>query len=408
MAMTIPADKKCKCTNAEDYGYGDDWQNWGAFLGHRGGAWLGGKAKGLYGAIFGSGDYTIRTNSLIAGGGATDDLTIVPKGPGGIRVMYREYLGDVFTHPTVAGAFNITSYPINPGLMQTFPWLCTIAQGYEQYIPNGIVFEFKSTSSEYVATQALGSVIMATEYDPSDAPFANKGDMLNAAYTNEAKPSQRILHGVECDPRQNPNRIFYVRSGYVASLLSNSDLKDYDIGLFQIATQGGATANLNLGSLYVHYDITFLKEQIYNGIPNKGPLNFFSSMTGVASVTPLGTQTPTQIGGNFTPSIVLNTITFPTWSVNVVWEIKWYFRTDTQIAVTFPSLTLTGGTTRQLFWGCDDGATTATVYLTYRLLQTAKTCTFQFGNAGLLPGGTVAAAWLGVSQVNDNLLSMYV
>lgn len=271
-----------------------------------------GAVKGMK-SLVGWGDYKLRSNSLVKGGGATGgNVRIIPQGERAVRIVYREYIGDVFTHPSTPGAFSVKSYPLNPGLLETFSWLPPIAQQYEQWTPNGIVFEFKSTSSEYVATQALGSVIMATEYDQLDAPYANKVEMLNSAYSNEAKPSEQILHGIECDPRDNPNNIFYVRSG-----AAPGDIRDYDLATFYIATQGGATANLNLGSLYIHYDITLRKEQLYNGIPMRGQL-FQSFLLNTPTLAlPLGSSPATLVEGNMGSSFkpLLNVLTFPVYTV---------------------------------------------------------------------------------------------
>jgi hypothetical protein len=214
------------------------------------------------------------------GGGTSSgqSVTIMPSGPRTVTLRYKEYLGDVYTHPTTAGAFYINTYSINPGLVTSFPWLSGIAFQYEQWTPNGIVYEFRSTSSEYVSTQALGSVIMATEYDQLDTTFSSKQEMLNAAYSNEAKPSQQILHGIECARGDNPRTIYYVRPGVLTTV---ANIRDYDLGTFCVATQGGATANLNLGSLYVHYDITFRKET--SRVP--------ASISGGSSIWGLSTNT---------------------------------------------------------------------------------------------------------------------
>ena len=101
----------------------------------------------------GMGDYELRSNSLIRNSGS-GDVEIVTHSSRGTRIRFREYIGDVFTHPDEAGKFYAKSYAINPGLAATFPWLSPIAQQFDQWTPHGIIFEFKSTSSEYVATQA--------------------------------------------------------------------------------------------------------------------------------------------------------------------------------------------------------------------------------------------------------------
>ena len=265
----------------------------------------------------GMGDYELRSNSLIRNNGS-GDVEIVTHSSRGTRIRFREYIGDVFTHPDEAGKFYAKNYAINPGLAATFPWLSPIAQQYDQWTPNGIIFEFKSTSSEYVATQALGSVIMASEYDMLDEPYSSKIEMLNSAYSNEAKPSQHILHGLECDPRDNPEYIYYTRQNDDFK----GDIRDYDLCRFTVATQGGSTADLNLGSLYVHYDITFRKEQLSTGLLLRNQIvtqyklsptdrsELFANRTLVGGVDP---------GFEFSQ----NYLTFPDFTNGMHWLILW-------------------------------------------------------------------------------------
>lgn len=350
-------------------------------------------------SFFGMGDYALKSNSLVQTGGATDsDVQIVPQGNRAVRIVYREYLGDVYTHPTVAGAFNIVSFRINPGLLSTFPWLAPIAQQYEQWTPNGVVFEFKSTSSEYVATQALGSVIMATEYDSLDAVYPNKQAMLNSAYSNEAKPSERIVHGVECDPRDTPNHIYYCRSG--DTLPSNANIRDYDLGTFTIATQGGATANLNLGSLYVHYDITLRKEQLFNGVPLKGQLYQVVSRSGVvAGATPIG-DTTTQSEGNISCFTGVNRITFPTYCTGANWIVFIRWVGAAGAAFTPPVYTVTGCSLSGDYYSPNTLVVAAHCSTLLFVDQTAPVAYISFGLGGTLPTAPCRAEIL-IYQANN-------
>lgn len=306
--------KRCKC----DRDYLEDARHYGGL------ALSAGRALASF---VGMGDYEIRSNSLVRGGGATTErLQIIPQGPRATRILYREYLGDVLTHPSTVGAFNLSSYLIHPANPAVFPWLVPIAQQFEQWTPNGIVFEFRSTSSEYVSATNLGSVIMATEYDALDADFTNKQDMLNSAYSSEYKPStETIVHGIECDPRDTPNRIFYMP--YATGLPSGSDPHDYVLGKFQIATQGSAApAGTVLGSLYVNYDITLRKEQIYGGLRGMGILvDAWTGTTGWSNSFPMGTtqvaNSQNSLGGTLTCASNLVKYTFPAWVTEGTWTI---------------------------------------------------------------------------------------
>lgn len=219
----------------------------------------------------GLGDYNITGNSLMANIDQTQggDLRI-STGQRSTRVTNREYLGEVVTGP-VQGEFHSQSFRINPANVYTFPWLSPIASQYDQYKAKGILFEFQSTATEYTATTAsLGSVIMATDYDVNDKPYSSKSQMLNAAFSQESKMSNSAVHGIECDPHELQRNVFYTRA---TGVFREQTDRDHDIGIFTIATQGGGLpANQSIGSLYIHYDVELLKEQVYGGIPSKGTL----------------------------------------------------------------------------------------------------------------------------------------
>lgn len=229
----------------------------------------------------GYGDYTIKSNSLINGSGGGGDPIIETRGRT-IRITYREYLGEVTTGATT-GVFHPISYTINPANVLTFPWLATIAQQYDQYIPKGIIFEFKSTASDTTATTAsLGSVLMATEYDVNDNTFTTKQQMMNAAYSGESKMSENQLHGLECDPSEFINKLYFMKQEGATV----TDVRDYDFARVTIATQGGGLpANQSVGSLYVHYDFEFLKEQIHGGLQAGGMLYRSGSKLGYTATS---------------------------------------------------------------------------------------------------------------------------
>lgn len=230
----------------------------------------------------GKGDYTINSNSLITGADGIDDLSIQTHGNVFNTFTFREYLGDVFSGPGPALAtgdqnsiFSVQSFAINPGLVQLHPWLAPIAQQYEQWEPLGYIFEFQSKLTDFSTTQNLGSMMMASDYDVLDPPYTSKQEMLNAQYSSESKPTENMIHGLECDPALRPQSMFYVRSGDVAG-----DLREYDLCNFQIGTvgiplkaaAGVVPQRLNLGSLYVHYTVRLYKAQLSNGLNQKGQL----------------------------------------------------------------------------------------------------------------------------------------
>lgn len=218
--------------------------------------------KGLS-SLFGMGDYTVKTNSLMQVPNASSSAVPLfqKDGKRGIRVVEREYLGDISSGPDLVlgtTAFANQVFRLNPSDPNTFPWLSRIAANFDQWEPNGIVFEFISTSSEFNGTsQALGTVILASEYDPSDPAYVNKIEMENADYSNSTKPSLTAMHGLECDPKERPTAVLYTGLN-----IPTGEQKFYDLCNFQIATQGMSAVNQTLGELWVSYDISFYKKQI--------------------------------------------------------------------------------------------------------------------------------------------------
>lgn len=214
------------------------------------------------------GDYEISTNSLISGQSKSfGSNPVMSFGERSVRIKFKEYVGDVFTHPTVAGEFFQQQYALNPALLDNFPWLAPIAVQYQQWKPLGLLFEFISTSGEITNNQALGKVVMATDYNTTtlSTEFSNVSEMLAEAYAQESVPTSNMVHGIECDPRERTRQIYFTRSGAIPA---SASLGDFDLGQTTIATVGGPTANCNLGSLWIHYDIEFFKNELFAGVKN--------------------------------------------------------------------------------------------------------------------------------------------
>jgi hypothetical protein len=208
--------------------------------------------------LFGHGDYVVSSNSLMSGKvHGPNPPTFSKQGRRGTRIIEREFIGDVFSGALSSGSsvFTNTSYRLNPTDRSAFPWLSTIASQFDQWEPNGIVYEFVSTSSSFNGTsQALGTVIMATDYDVFDALYASKQVMENADYSCSTRPAESLMHGIECDKNERPTPLLYTSSSSTQNL--------QDLGNFQIATVGCNTAGARLGELWVSYDITFYKKQL--------------------------------------------------------------------------------------------------------------------------------------------------
>jgi len=271
---------------------------------------IGGKIGGYLGKglsrILGFGDYTVTSNSLVKEGMAIAPGEAVPSfGVIGhaTRVRHREYIGDVLV-PSDPLAFSNTSYTINPGNTTTFPWLSSLAANYQQYRFEGLVFEFKTLSSDISAGGALGSTMLATNYDVTESPYSDKVHLENSQYAVSAKPSHSQIHTIECDPTASTQNLWYVRDG--SSSTASSDNRFYDLGLFQIATAGlpGAAGEV-LGELWASYDVSLFKPEIVtqSNLSSKIVGNTSVSKSAIFGTNPITTGTAVS-------TVDTNTITF--------------------------------------------------------------------------------------------------
>lgn len=209
--------------------------------------------KKIFQTITGMGEYKIKSNSIM--GQDPPMMHGTGKTNNSIRIKHREYIGDVFSAQT-PNTFKIQQIPINPTLGGAFPWLAPIASQFQMWRPMGIVYEFKSTSSDALnsTNTALGTVILATEYNSNAKAFANKQQMENSQYSTSCKPSLSMMHCIECDPSQMVLPRLYTQ---IMDLNPSrqSDLRFNQLAMFYYATTGMQGSNVNLGELWVTYDI---------------------------------------------------------------------------------------------------------------------------------------------------------
>lgn len=209
------------------------------------------------GKIFGSGDYKtsdgiMNRNSLIY----PEQVPSFGSDPASVRICHREYLYDIVA-PPVAGQFVVQDIAINPGLAGSFPWLSGLVGGsFQQYRMNGMIYEFKSTSSEFSVSTNLGFVVIATDYDSTDARFTTKQQMENTQFAVSCKPSENMIHAIECAKSQTSISQQYVRAGAPPA---NADLRLYDVGRTSIGVGGVSTPGVVLGELWCSYDVSVFK-----------------------------------------------------------------------------------------------------------------------------------------------------
>jgi hypothetical protein len=208
----------------------------------------------------GSGDYEVSQNSLVNKVKSSAGIPVMHNTAQSVVVRHKEYLGQVVSSIdfTVQGYF-----PLNPGRDDTFPWLSRIARRFQEYAFKGVVFHYVPTSGSISSTQALGSVMMQTSYRTTDAAPASKIEMLNEYWATEAVPYEAFAHPIECDPKENPFNVHYVRSGNVPT---GESLLSYDLGVMHVATSGQSTDGTVLGDLWVTYEVELKKPVLSSNV----------------------------------------------------------------------------------------------------------------------------------------------
>jgi len=312
---------------------------YGGLVGSKVGELLGGTAHNLISSVTGLGSYTVKKNIFMEG--RLPQVVNQPSG-GGTVIRFQEYLGDVITN-NVANSFKIDEYMINPGNTKTFPFLSQIANNYEQYSIEGLLFEFKSTSADALnsTNTALGTVMMATQYDSLDHPFESKLDMLNYEYSTCIKPSESTMHMIECAPRQTPISELYVLSGDTNPM--GSDPRLYFLGRFHIATAGFQGLSVNVGQIHVTYQVRLLKPKLYTALGN-GNAWYYERISPYTDLEPLGAPPITSAvndANNLNVEIDPTRILIPNtarrmYMVDVIWA------GTNNVALSLPTVTATG------------------------------------------------------------------
>jgi hypothetical protein len=248
-------------------------------LGERIGGWVGDKAQKAIMAITGFGDYTVVKNSITGGSGGTPPMFTSDRPC--TKIRHREFVALV---QSPGSTFNINAYSINP-LSSFFPWLSEISGSFEQFAVRGMVVEFKSTSATAVASTntALGSVILATQYNVLAPAFTTQQQMEAYQYCTSCAPSVSMIHPIECDPSQNTISELFV------DVYTSGDPRLSIMGTTYIATVGQQAAS-TIGELWVSYDIDFFRPKLFSGISNPGLGFHWSSGSSVLSSNLLSPQ----------------------------------------------------------------------------------------------------------------------
>ncbi len=218
---------------------------------------------------------------------------------GDVVISHREYVNDF----NGSVAFTANALAINPGLSSMFPWLSQIAQNYESYVFRELKFCFETESP----TSATGTVMMAVDYDASDATPVNKTQLMAYRQAVRSPPwSDSCLINMREDIGKRKS--YYVRNG---SLGSNQDIKLYDTGNLFLCSQGQAGTD-TVGELYVEYVCHLMTPQLGNpGIGDALWATYVGTSNSALANTKAGNLPATVSASGTTTSVTTFTFTQP-------------------------------------------------------------------------------------------------
>lgn len=304
----------------------------------------------------GSGDYAIQSNSLVNKFKSSGSIPMMHQSGQSIVVRHKEFVCDVYSG---GSSFSVRNqFPLNPGLERSFPWLSTIAQNFQEYSWKGVIFHFCSTYGDSVASTdaSMGTVMMHTNYRATEATPSSKVELCNEYFASTSKPSESFVHPIECNPKENPYQIQYVRSGVPPA---GEDLKTYDLGNVTIATQGIPNSTANLGELWVSYEVE-LKKPRAAGFLNEGLPCYNTTIASIAEApaAPFGSYVASPdtavivengLGLTFSSG---NTLRFPQGSTGD-YVFTYRVTNPSGITITTPTITYLSNVKSRACWGAN-------------------------------------------------------
>ena len=219
---------------------------------------VGAVAGDVISRISGYGSYKVNHNTLgtdtVIGAEAQNIPTFRPSEHGS-RVRHREFIGNVVV-PSIPSQYANQSYRVSVDNAELFPWLSQLAARYQKYKVHGMVFYFKSTSTDY---NNSGTVAVAMNYNATEDEYSSLDQVLNSMFAVNAKPSESFAAPLECDPKTMPEGGYYVRHAESLKQGIATDLRLSSLGTLNVVTEGlTLPADTVLGQIWCTYDIELL------------------------------------------------------------------------------------------------------------------------------------------------------
>jgi len=229
-----------------------------------------------------------------------------------ITVCRREYLAPIIAPPATT-SFNVNRWQINPGLPTSFAWLSQIACNYDEYTLKQLVYQYKPVISQASLTGAMGSVLLAVDYNPGAPNFASFREMAEYSGVLETRVCDEAIFGVECAfSKGAQGNAEYIRSGAVPA---GQDIKTYDLGSLQIATSNVQSflPGTLLGHVYIEYTVVLGKPKLCVALGKNILFDQYRSTSAPVNTHPFGGSTAPQRSptSNLGCTIAGQVVTFP-------------------------------------------------------------------------------------------------
>lgn len=199
------------------------------------------------------------------------------------RVQNDEFIGTVTSGTGGVSAFNNVVFPVNPGNATTFPWLAGEAQQWEKYRFEYLEFYFEHDVSAFATAGTTGKVIMSFDYDAADSPPTTKQQMLDTEPHADGMPNEDFGLVMNTGDLSGRTDLHYVR---LAGLPGGADIRLYDVGNMNVATQGITGATTEVGELHVRYAVVFevpILSSDLKAAPANNQVSWFQSSAAEAS-----------------------------------------------------------------------------------------------------------------------------
>jgi hypothetical protein len=181
------------------------------------------------------------------------------------RFKHYEFVQNIYG----SDMFAVTGYRINPADKVTFPWLSQIAPNFETYSFVNLKYWYSTASS----TTQGGKVLMAIDYDASDAAPADKASMLQ--YEGALDTAPWLGGTLKCSVGKLARLPRYFTATQPSTDVATK--RQQDAGTLWIAVEE-TTDDAFIGELWVEYEIMLYTPQAAGGCMGQD-LSFSSATT---------------------------------------------------------------------------------------------------------------------------------